>query len=1164
MSTLAGVSLKDFLAQQHDFVIVGGGTAGLALAARLSENREVTVAVLEAGEWKDGDLKVDAPACCGTTPMNPDYDWMMSSVPQQNAKGRTFAMPRGKALGGCSAINYMAMQVAHKKEYDTFGELAGDTQIWNWKEFQRCLYKCSTLHQPALPIQAAHGILPVTRAGNEQGTGPLQISSSSWFGSLQKDLIKAFSDKGLPFELDGFRGDPVGTWSCPLAIDPLNGKRSYSAAAYFAPNKDRPNLRVLTGAQAVKVELEQADDGLQRATGVTFLFEGKREFVGARREVISSAGTFLSPKLLELSGIGDRSVLEPLGIPVKVDLPGVGSNLQDHVFVVIANQLTDKHEQSFERLRDPTVFAAALEKYHSVPEGQIGDRGFLATSFSSLTYIPGKHFLSAEQRTELRQRATSVDWSNLSAGAIDGLKKTLEWLEDDDLPQMEFIYVPFFYPIGAAPEEGKTYQCIGSALQHPFYFSNPADLFCLSNGLQYSEKLLESEHIKSSIVKLHDAYGRGDAAIKDHDEYVKDFAETVHHSMGSCGAFPREKGGVVDSRLLVHGTKNLRVVDASVIPLMISTHPMATVYAIAERAAELIAEDNNVIVGGGTAGLVLAARLSEDPAVTVAVLEAGDWKAGDLKVEAPVLRGQTMMDPNYDWTIESVAQQNTKDRAWPLPRGRMLGGSSAQNFMVWNVGAAKEYDHLGECIGDPSLWNWKEISRCLRKATRLRPATLPLQLEHGAPSSADDAIHGSSGPIQLSYSHWFGPLHKQFNRAFDDLGLPMNPDGVSGNPIGYWCSPATVDPATGRRSDAASAYFAPNSTRPNLKVLTGALATRIELIVDPDGLQRASGVHFVYDGQDAFVRSKGEIISCAGALLSPKLLELSGIGSPSVLSPLDIDVKVNLPDVGEQLQDHIILYILAQLKDDYIGKTWDVLRDEVLLDAAMKQYLSVSGGKDPQDGEIDRGVIASTVCGLAYVPGSNFLNKEEREELRRLAMSADWSNLAPGTVEGLQKQLEWLDDDEIPLMEYLCSPGYLPSGVGPEAGKAYQAVPFCLQHPFSRGSVHIKSADPTVKPAVDPKYLSNPADLYLMTHAAKRAERILSSPHLKDAIAKHHDAYGRGDERIRDHEEVRIGPIETCFPLMLSTHIVASVYALAERAAELTREDFLQARQAKR
>ncbi|KAK0522312.1 hypothetical protein OC834_006334 [Tilletia horrida] len=1136
MSTLAGVSLKDFLAQQHDFVIVGGGTAGLALAARLSENREVTVAVLEAGEWKDGDLKVDAPACCGTTPMNPDYDWMMSSVPQQNAKGRTFAMPRGKALGGCSAINYMAMQVAHKKEYDTFGELAGDTQIWNWKEFQRCLYKCSTLHQPALPIQAAHGILPVTRAANEQGTGPLQISSSSWFGSLQKDLIKAFSDKGLPFELDGFRGDPVGTWSCPLAIDPLNGKRSYSAAAYFAPNKDRPNLRVLTGAQAVKVELEQADDGLQRATGVTFLFEGKREFVGARREVISSAGTFLSPKLLELSGIGDRSVLEPLGIPVKVDLPGVGSNLQDHVFVVIANQLTDKHEQSFERLRDPTVFAAALEKYHSVPEGQIGDRGFLATSFSSLTYIPGKHFLSAEQRTELRQRATSVDWSNLSAGAIDGLKKTLEWLEDDDLPQMEFIYVPFFYPIGAAPEEGKTYQCIGSALQHPFsrgsthiksadpvdppavnpnYFSNPADLFCLSNGLQYSEKLLESEHIKSSIVKLHDAYGRGDAAIKDHDEYVKDFAETVHHSMGSCGAFPREKGGVVDSRLLVHGTKNLRVVDASVIPLMISTHPMATVYAIAERAAELIAEDNNVIVGGGTAGLVLAARLSEDPAVTVAVLKAGDWKAGDLKVEAPVLRGQTMMDPNYDWTIESVA------------------------------------------------------------------------------------------------------------RAFDDLGLPMNPDGVSGNPIGYWCSPATVDPATGRRSDAASAYFAPNSTRPNLKVLTGALATRIELIVDPDGLQRASGVHFVYDGQDAFVRSKGEIISCAGALLSPKLLELSGIGSPSVLSPLDIDVKVNLPDVGEQLQDHIILYILAQLKDDYIGKTWDVLRDEVLLDAAMKQYLSVSGGKDPQDGEIDRGVIASTVCGLAYVPGSNFLNKEEREELRRLAMSADWSNLAPGTVEGLQKQLKWLDDDEIPLMEYLCSPGYLPSGVGPEAGKAYQAVPFCLQHPFSRGSVHIKSADPTVKPAVDPKYLSNPADLYLMTHAAKRAERILCSPHLKDAIAKHHDAYGRGDERIRDHEELdhahthrsrfhavashdvgrqyvrdfvkttyhqlgtcaamprdKGGVLDprlkvfgtsnlrvvdaSCFPLMLSTHIVASVYALAERAAELIREDFLQARQAKR
>ncbi|KAL9934215.1 hypothetical protein V8E36_006671 [Tilletia maclaganii] len=589
-----------------------------------------------------------------------------------------------------------------------------------------------------------------------------------------------------------------------------------------------------------------------------------------------------------------------------------------------------------------------------------------------------------------------------------------------------------------------------------------------------------------------------------------------------------------------------------------------------------------VIVGGGTAGLVLAARLSEDPNTSVCVLEAGHWRADDPKVEVPALRGLALNDPDYDWAIKTTPQPEAGNRIWTLPRGRLLGGSSGLNFLVWNAAHAREYDYLGELVGDTALWNWKEVHRCLRKASHFTPATTSEQLRHGALAVGDDVRHGSRGAVQLAFPRWFGPVHMDWNAGFAAMGLSLNPDGVTGSPVGHWCSPSTIDDKTGRRSDSASAYYLPSSTWPNLKVLTAATASRVELETSSDGLQRATGVGFVSQGQTCVVHARREVILSAGSLLSPKLLELSGIGSSSVLQRHGIELKIDLPGIGENLQDHIVLPVAVQLTDLYRGKTWDVLRDETILKAALTQFY---------DNAPDRGILASSVSGLAFAPASHYLDAEQKAELRRQAESADWSGLSLGIVEGLQKQLDWLDDEEIPNIEYICTPGNLPPAPV-EVGKAYHATRFCLQHPFSRGSVHISSRDPSQPPIVDPRYLSNPADVYAMAQAARHAERLHSQPGLKSAIEKYSDPYGKGQSSIQDHEEyvrdfaqTTHHPLGTCsamprdkggvldprlkvygtanlrvvdasaFPLMLSTHIVASVYALAERAAELIIED---------
>lgn len=254
------------------------------------------------------------------------------------------------------------------------------------------------------------------------------------------------------------------------------------------------------------------------------------------------------------------------------------------------------------------------------------------------------------------------------------------------------------------------------------------------------------------------------------------------------------------------------------------------------------------------------------------------------------------MNPDYDWAYETTEQKHSNNRKWIHPRGKVLGGSSALNFLVWQRGNSKEFDAWTQ-LGSPG-WSWKDLVPFFKASATVLKPFLDLQKENFA--SIEEDAHGSSGPVQVSYSAWYSQVQKHFIGALKSLGLNNNVDGLRGDNTGVWISPATLDQKTWKRSYSASAHFEPNKNLPNLKVLCGAQATQVIL----EG-KRATGVRYIHGGQEYTARVRKEVVLSGGSINSPQLLELSGIGSPDVLSQAGVEIKVPLEGVGKNLQEHV-------------------------------------------------------------------------------------------------------------------------------------------------------------------------------------------------------------------------------------------------------------------
>ncbi|RDX56525.1 alcohol oxidase [Lentinus brumalis] len=588
---------EDFAARTYDYIIVGGGTAGLALAARLTEDPTVTVGVIEAGGRHVDAPGVTIPGMAGSTLGNPSFDWAFMTIPQKHANNRPIYQPRGKGLGGSSMINFLGYHRASAREYDAL-EALGNTG-WNWKELLKYFKKA---------IEPKHGAdygLSVPDTQMHGTSGPIVKAYSNHFDALHLPLIEALETLGVPKNPEPDNGHPVGTSTLFCSVDSRNATRSYAGNAYYEPSAGRLNLAVLTESIASRILFRQDATPLI-ATGVEFLNADKVYTVSANKEVILCAGAFQSPQLLELSGIGNKEVLGKHGIETLVDLPAVGENLQDHPYVYLIYEIDSKHE-TVDLVREPEWMAKQVELYKT-------REGFLSSAATAVSsFLPAKAFATEEQMRRWKETALKCVET-----APKGLKKQLqlqlEWFHDPSSGEAELIPFPgFFAASGLQPMPQSRYSSMVCAVMHPLsrgsvhvsskdpkappaidpnYFSNPVDMEVLLATVKFALKLYETSPIKDSVIGRIAPTAKDCASDEALVEYIKNGCGCVYHPLGTASMLPREDGGVVDPELRVYGTANVRVVDASILPMELAAHIQATVYAVAEKAADIIKQNN--------------------------------------------------------------------------------------------------------------------------------------------------------------------------------------------------------------------------------------------------------------------------------------------------------------------------------------------------------------------------------------------------------------------------------------------------------------------------------------------------------------------------------------------------------------------------------------------
>lgn len=499
-----------------------------------------------------------------------------------------------------------------------------------------------------------------------------------------------------------------------------------------------------------------------------------------------------------------------------------------------------------------------------------------------------------------------------------------------------------------------------------------------------------------------------------------------------------------------------------------------------------------VIVGGGTAGLVLATRLSEDADITVLVLEAGEENLNDPLITKIGQFGQTFGQKEYDWCSMTTPQVNANNAVFPWPRGRILGGSSAVNFTVWNKPSKEDID-AWEKLGNEG-WNWERFNKYMQRAATYTPPDLS-EAEHARRGTPDvvrelwnKGLKGN-GPIQISHPPTRTDVDIKIQHAFQSLGIPMAPAPLDGDPNGVVIGAMTINPKTFLRSFAGNAYWEPNSARPNLNLLTGAVAQRL-VTVEVDGELVITGVEFSHksdSGKTFVVKSSKEVVLSAGTLMTPQLLELSGIGRPDVLQKAGIQVKLALEGVGENTQEHVHASVVFELKEGVPDETYDILRNP---GEAEKHSALLAEGQ---------GLYAMGISTFIYAPFSSLSNKAPEiisDARKKIEAEIAMGKHTPGLAEQYRIHLDNLE--KVPFCEVIGFPGWYGGQNLPVPGKKYYTMAAAMNIAFSRGTVHVTTSDPTVQPAIDPHYFEEEIDMKMLREVMRFCRKVARAASLKD------------------------------------------------------------------